>query len=737
MVPGVGALLALSSGVVLMRREQSGARSLAAVLFAVAWWTLAAAFEMSAGSREGAVFWSRMAAFGIVSLGPLWLLFSWRYSHPDRPISWRSWGLLWAIPMLYLVLVWTNSHHGWVWPSVEWISETGRCRFGHGPAKWGMAICTYGLLILGANRIFSTVRRSSSFFCGQAMVLMIIFSIPLVANLLYLLRFNPWPEMDLTPPTLALSGALVAVFLFRRRVFDLFPLARSLVFQQMEEGVLVLDSRSRVLDANPAAIRLLEGVEPLAIGTEVGVSPAPSRFAGLDWQRLFAEGALEYQTPRARRLEMRVSPIRHSDGKTLGHLVLIRDVTAVQVEAQRRREMEERLRNTEKMELLGRLAGGVAHDFNNMLQAILGFTEMLLLDTPPSDPRHAELLEIQKASQRARDLTRQLLAFSRKQMLKPSRVDINDLVRSFLKMLTRLLGEDIRVETRLAPDLWAIWADPSPIEQALLNLCVNARDAMPRGGTLTITTANVFFDEATAASRADEIRPGRFVSVSVSDTGTGLSPEASAHLFEPFFTTKKGRGTGMGLASVYGIVKQHEGFVHVYSEPNRGSTFRLYFPAADPSSSAGPRPEEEAPLQRRGTGERVLLIEDEEEVRQMAERALRLNGYLVQSAASARDAIRLFESNPANWDAVLSDVILPDGNGLDLVERFRSLNDRLAVVLMSGFSDEKSRWPDIARQGLAFVQKPWSIPELLGLLREELQKQADSSDAAPPSAHER
>ncbi len=720
LIPALGALFAAAGAFMLFRRPHAGARALAAVMAAGAWWTLCAALEMNSGNREGAVFWSKMAAFGIAGLGPFWILFSLRYSEPDRPVSRRKWGLIWIGPILYILLVWTNHIHNWVWPQVEWIVETGRCRFGHGPAKWGMAVYSYALFLAGGRRVWATVRHSSTVYCGKALLLLVAFLFPVFPNFLYLMRWTPWPEMDVTPIAITFSVILVAFAVFRRGTLDLFPLARTLVFERMEEGVIVVDSRHQVLDLNPAAVRLMGGANCLAIGQSVGAGGRED-VGGVNWKRLLTEPVTEFRTKEGRVIEGRLSPIRTEEGRSLGQLVLLRDVTAAREEARRRQEIEERLREAQKMEIVGRLAGGVAHDFNNMLQAISGFTEILLLDIPESDPKRQDLLEIQKAAARAQALTRQLLAFSRKQMLKTCLVDLNDLIRQMVKMLTRLLGEDIRIETQLTTELWPVRVDPSQIEQALLNLCVNARDAMPRGGLLTLATANKEWDEGAAAEHREELRAGRFVVVSVSDTGIGLSPEVSAHLFEPFFTTKKGRGTGMGLATLYGIVKQHGGFIHVYSEQNHGATFRLYLPAAERVDLQGDSVADgKSDSSYRGKGERILLIEDEELVRQMTDRVLRLNGYEVQPVASAAEAIRRFESDPSSWDLVFSDVVLPDGNGVDLVERFRAIHPGVAVVLASGFSDEKSRWPDIAKRNIAFLQKPWNVAELLRIMRETL-----------------
>src|SRR5437867_2941313 len=360
-------------------------------------------------------------------------------------------------------------------------------------------------------------------------------------------------------------------------------------------------------------------------------------------------------------------------------LVLARDVTA-------RRQLEEQLRQAQKMEAVGQLAGGIAHDFNNLLTAILGCTQLLLHATPPEDQRREDVEEIKNAGLRAAELTRQLLAFSRRQVLAPKVLDVNAIVANMDKMLRRLLGEDVALVTHLAADLGPVSADPGQLEQVLLNLAVNARDAMPQGGRLTIETANILLTEE-YAERHHRLPPGPYVLLAVSDTGVGMDEITQKHLFEPFFTTKEvGKGTGLGLATVYGIVKQSGGYIWVYSEPGRGTTLKVYLPrvpgAAEPLPVAV-----ESPELRRGT-ETVLLVEDAAPVRSLARKGLESYGYQVREAADGPAALELCARHPRGIDILVTDVVMPGMSGRELAERLAPARSGMRVLYTSGYTDD-------------------------------------------------
>lgn len=382
------------------------------------------------------------------------------------------------------------------------------------------------------------------------------------------------------------------------------------------------------------------------------------------------------------------------------------------------KRLEEQLRQAQKMEAVGRLAGGVAHDFNNLLTAIKGYSELLLVRVGENHPLRKDIEKVYKAGERASELTGQLLAFSRRQMLQPAVMDLNALVEDMQRLLNRLIGEDIELVTMLAPRLARVKTDAGQIGQVVMNLALNARDAMPSGGKLTIATENVVLDQD-ACRLIPEAKPGRFVSLKVSDTGVGIPKEITSQIFEPFFSTKtQGKGTGLGLSVVYGIVKQHEGYVDVESEPGKGSSFVVYLPAVTDTTEAGIK----HPLSLKnlqGKGERILLIEDESEVRTFAARVLRENGYVVFEAETAKAAMDVFEREE-QIHFVFSDVVLPDRSGIQVVDEILRSRPDTRILFVSGYADHKSQWPAICARGFDFLQKPYSISELLGAIRKAM-----------------
>ncbi len=409
-------------------------------------------------------------------------------------------------------------------------------------------------------------------------------------------------------------------------------------------------------------------------------------------------------------------------------LTILRDISEIKLAEAENERMQAQLLQAQKMEAVGRLAGGVAHDFNNLLTAILGYTALLLIEVGDNAPIRQDLERVQNAATRATSLTRQLLLFSRKQPLEFTSVDVNSTVDGLLKMLVRLIGEDITVRADLSPDLWKVRADPGQLEQVLMNLAVNARDAMPEGGTLTIHARNVTFgpDRSDAKPGAE---PGPFVQLTVADTGTGMSAEVVEHIFEPFFTTKEeGKGTGLGLSVVYGIVSEHKGWVDVETELGHGSAFHIYFPAGPSERSRTARKKIDA-ARLQGHGERILLVEDQVEVRDFARRALAEHGYTVITAENAQQALDLFAEEQGRFDLIFADVVLPDLHGLRLIEQLQA---DCPALLASGYFDEKSHQDLIRERGYAFLVKPYSVPDLLRNVHDLLASSRKDDRPASP-----
>ena len=394
-------------------------------------------------------------------------------------------------------------------------------------------------------------------------------------------------------------------------------------------------------------------------------------------------------------------------------LSITRDIT-------RYLEMENRLRQAQKMETIGKLAGGIAHDFNNLLMVILGYVELVLKDLDTADRHHGLLTEVQRAGCRARDITRQLLVFSRKQILQPVVLNLNDSVENLQRMLTRLIGEDIEVITAFAGDLGNVQADPGQVEQVLMNLVVNARDAMPRGGKLTIETANVELDEGYARHHVG-VEPGRYVMLAVTDTGCGMDKETMERIFDPFFTTKEfGKGTGLGLSTVYGIVSQSGGHIACASEPGHGTTFRIYLPRtwARPVRQAEQMPEEVRP----GRGEHILVAEDETTVRDLIRQMLERLEYRVTLAANGNDALALVTEKGLDPDLVITDVVMPGMNGKELIERLRDIRPGQRFLYMSGYADNAIGHHGVLDPDTPFLQKPFTdIREFAARIEEALR----------------
>jgi len=485
-----------------------------------------------------------------------------------------------------------------------------------------------------------------------------------------------------------------------------------------------------------------------ADGTITYGSPATTRLLGYDLTEFVGRSALEFIHPDDRaavllRLEeVTARPrsrlhiaarVQHKNGSWRyleGVLTNLLDDPSVAAivnnyrDVTDRRILEEQILLSQKMEAIGRLAGGVAHDFNNILTAIGGYADLLMADFAPDDKRRGDIEEIHRATQRAASLTQQLLAFSRRQVMQPKVISLNALIPDIEKMLRRLIGEDILFATVLHPRVGNVRADPGQLEQVIVNLAVNARDAMPapNGGRLTIETRNVELDELYAADHPG-VTPGRYVMLAVTDTGVGMDEETKSRIFEPFFTTKaRGKGSGLGLATVYGIVRQTGGHIWPYSEPGTGTTMRVYLPRVDDPADPIEHPGEVPPESLRGS-ETILLVEDEAPVRSVTRQLLERNGYTVLEAADGRTALSLIdgEQDRVHVDLLLTDVIMPGMSGRELADQMKARRPQLRVLFMSGYTDDAVVRHGMLEPGLAYLEKPFRPPVLLRKVREVLR----------------
>jgi PAS domain S-box-containing protein len=501
-------------------------------------------------------------------------------------------------------------------------------------------------------------------------------------------------------------------------------------------AIMVLDSGQKVQLCNPAFENLFQCVRQEVIGKPVAALFPKEKTLP---EASAASEATSNQTPiglttrRQRKdgsfvdVELHLVPLT-VNGRVLGSLGIYQDVTE-------RRVLERQLRMAQKMEAVGRLSGGIAHDFNNLLGVIIGYIQVIKGNLVPGQPSYGYAEEVEKAGQRAVSLTRQLLAFSRQQVLEPVILNLNTRVSDMEKMLPRLIGEDIQLNLILDPVIGQVKADPGQIEQVVMNLAVNARDAMPDGGQLTIQTANAELDAAFAGAHPGSV-PGQYVMLAVTDTGTGIDPEIQAQIFEPFFTTKgRDKGTGLGLATVYGVVKQSSGYITVESEKGKGASFKIYLPRIELPVTAQ-QETDQVPLTVHGS-ETILLVEDAEPLRKLAHMLLRDNGYQVLTAADGSEAQRVAAQNPGPIHLLLTDVVMPGINGRVLAERLAPRYPAMKVLYMSGYTDSFIAGHGVLEEGIQLLHKPFTEEALMRKVRELLDvsketKKTDNVEGTEP-----
>ncbi|MEZ4452291.1 MAG: response regulator [Nannocystaceae bacterium] len=526
----------------------------------------------------------------------------------------------------------------------------------------------------------------------------------------------------LTIAVIGLAERLASIDAERRAAqasFESTARRQRLLLENIGDGVITVTGDGRILDANQRALEI----------TGLG----PDRAEWSEWADTYVDADRGAAAADLQETALKERRLRRSDGSTLlvetharalgeGEvLVVLRDVSA-------RRRLEDQLRHSQKLEAIGRLSGGVAHDFNNLLMVILAGSESVLSALPPDHPCAPELEEVLDAGNRGAALTRQLLAFSRQEIREPKRLAINEVVRGAERLLARLLGEDVELRVRLADDAGSIRADRGQIERILMNLAVNARDAMPRGGTLTIETSLVELDDD-YAGRHTGVRPGTYVQLVVTDTGVGMDEATRSRIFDPFFTTKGvGEGTGLGLANVFGIVKQSGGSIYVYSEVGLGATFKIYLPRAADGSDAPPTTSTDAPPTGSGT---ILVIEDDAPVRRWVTALLERGGYRVIAVDRGAAAIEAAARLSAPLDLVLTDVVMPGLGGRETVDALRERHPEVAALFMSGYTADAVLRRGVEASRVAFLQKPFTTAALLRKVREVLDDRGRGHGSAP------
>lgn len=509
----------------------------------------------------------------------------------------------------------------------------------------------------------------------------------------------------------------------RKRAEDALHRSTSLLQAALDatpDGVLAVDKDGRVVAFNQRFVEMMlipeslmeKADDGLLLERAVDLVKYPEAFirkvrALYDEPEKESWDLIEFRDGRT--FERFSKPQRMGD-KIVGRVWDFRDITERIQHETEREKLQVQLIQAQKMELVGRLAGGVAHDFNNMLGVILGNTEIAMAEVDQTQKVHARLEEIQKAAMRSANLTRQLLAFARKQIVSPKVLDLNDTIEGMLKMIRRLIGEDIDLVWLPDTNLSKVRIDPSQLDQILANLCVNARDAMPGVGKLSIETGNISFDETYCTEHAGFV-PGEYVLVAVSDDGAGMDKETLGNIFEPFFTTKEtGKGTGLGLSTVYGIVKQNNGFVNVLSEPGRGTTFRIYLPRFK-GKTVEPVVKERAKAPEGGS-ETILLVEDERAILEMTARMLEILGYRVLSAEAPNEVLRIVRDHDGKIDLLITDVVMPEMNGRDLAKQVSTIRPDMKYLFMSGYTANAIAHHGVLDEGVEFLEKPFALNDL-------------------------
>jgi two-component system, cell cycle sensor histidine kinase and response regulator CckA len=503
------------------------------------------------------------------------------------------------------------------------------------------------------------------------------------------------------------------------------------LFDDAKDGIALADAATgKIVECNHALCGMVERDKTELVGQQQSLLHGPEQLIGGLTQSFVEHMASgpdmvsqdEFMSKSGKKIPVEIKASRiHLNGRDY-LLGIFRDISERKRLENEKERLLAQLLQAQKMEAIGTLAGGVAHDFNNLLTAISGFTTLAMGKTDESSPIHRDLKQVSIAATKAADVIRQLLLFSRKQHMEPVPMDPNTTIRRLLKMIDRIIGEDIVIETDLQKEIWRILGDEGNVEQVLMNLAVNAKDAMPKGGKLFIKTENVTIDQEYCRT-LKTARPGRFVCLSISDTGTGMDELTQEHIFEPFFTTKEaGKGTGLGLSVVFGIVQLHKGWINVVSEPGLGTTFKVFFPST--SDMPGQKSKEDAPLASlHGKGERIMVVEDHAEVRAIAMEMLAINGYSVFPVSSAKEAMELFEKENSGFDLVFCDVVLTDSAGTQLVEDLLK-RWKFGVVITSGYTDEKADWDLIKERKYRFLHKPYTMQELLQAVKEVLEEKA-------------
>ncbi len=743
-----------------LKRNEVKAFSL--YLFAQLLWAFGYIFEITAETLEGKIWWDDFQLIGYALIGVIYPVFTFLYTRYFKKILFISSICIGISSLLIYILLLIGDPNGLVRQNSRIIPDTpfNALYYDFGIMYQLLNFFVFAFGIISIVALLMNYRKKRGNIKKQAQFLTIGIVIPFVGGYLSVLGYTFFQEhRDSSPTYFFVSNIFIFIAFFRYGLFSSYESILPSIFNMISDGIIIVDENQIVIGMNTAARHLLS-IEsagsnfPIEIGLKK--HPAIIKLTKLPYEfgkreqielELFSRGSL-------RTFEMKRYPIFNALRKRIGYFLILHDIhDSKLIETQLRKEKNEisekamkekqrlelQLQQAQKMESIGRLAGGIAHDFNNMLTGIMGNIELLKMAVEDNPEVQGYLAELEAAAKSASNLTRSLLSFSRKQMVNPVRLNINDLIDITAKMFKRLIGEDIILNLNLEDLLPEIIADPGSIQQALLNLVVNARDAMPRGGTLIIETKNCFLDQNYVNSHIlDE--PGSYIMLAVSDTGTGMSDEVKSHLFEPFFTTKaKDKGTGLGLASVYAAVTQAEGRIEVYSELNYGTTFKLYFPIAEPEQQIKPKNHELTLLENyqfqiaadnvKGfvkeveSGERsatIALVEDDNKVRNVIVQGLTKKGYNVLSFSDPVEALDSLKVYNGALDLLITDVVMPKMNGKQLAESLEQQFKAMKVLYISGYTENIIFHHGVLDPNVNFLSKPFTPEALLQIINKIL-----------------
>ena len=746
------ALSVLACAVVLFlvwrrRKGSAAAQHYAWVMVGEVWWGVGYFAELTSPSLQGKVFWDACQVLPAYIVGLEALRFVHEYIGRQTLRSRARLAALWAIPVVHVAFVYTTPFHHVLYADAHLVATEpfGTLAYTLTPLDWFCYVYALGIMLLTIGVLAVHVMRQKGPYRAQLMPVLVGMSLPLVATILFFAGVTFFGQRDAMPYAFALSAVVVSRPLISQRLFDLLPIAHHAVIAAAPEAVLVIDEGGRIVEVNGAMKAFIVTDEELVGRPLAEAIPwaAAAASAG-PWE------PVDIELSRELLIEARGTDVKDGSGRKLGRVLTFHDVTLTRRAANnlkyQKEELERRVRertaelelaqvhlkreaedhkNTErqlaqaqKMESLGRLAGGVAHDFNNLLTAILGNIELARMDLPESSPVRQNLDEVQHASESAKALVRQLLVFGRKHGSEVMVVDLRAALSDATRLLGRLLGEDVRLALEL-PDIPVhVKLDPMQLEQVVVNLAVNARDAMPRGGKLTIRVERL---------------PKDLLRISVSDTGVGMTEEVRARAFEPFFTTKPvGKGTGLGLSLVFAVVRQNGGSVNIESELGRGTTFSIDFPEVEARESL-PTKQPSALAGVTGGSEKIVLVEDQRELSRFAQRSLRKLGYTVVAFASAEEALAARDQLDGAH-LLLSDVVLPGLSGPDLAEALGPTHPRLRVLFASGYHEESLKERSGKVAATRVLAKPFSIEQLASAIRETLDSGTPSSRSPRLSA---